>query len=100
MSKVPVYTQRAQQNYRDSTLSVQLTINPRTEELLYERKMLTVPQMETVIGKKDFKEWVGDMVETIPGKPTLVPESDKREALILKRKAGDVFSVVNNENNI
>ena len=56
--------------------------------------------METVIGKKDFKEWVGDMVETIPGKPTLVPESDKREALILKRKAGDVFSVVNNENNI
>lgn len=35
MSKVPVYTQRAQQNYRDSTLSVQMTINPRTEELLY-----------------------------------------------------------------
>ena len=36
MSKVPVYTQRAQQAYRDSTLSVQLTINPRTEELLYD----------------------------------------------------------------
>ncbi|MCP1225701.1 DUF2800 domain-containing protein [Sebaldella sp. S0638] len=60
------------------------------EELLFERKMLTVPQMETVIGKKDFKEWVGDMIETIPGKPTLVPESDKREA-ITKRKAEDVF---------
>ena len=60
------------------------------EELLFERKMLTVPQMETVIGKKDFKEWVGDMIETIPGKPTLVPESDKREA-ITKRTAEDIF---------
>ena len=69
------------------------------EELLYERKMLTVPQMESVIGKKDFKEWVGDMVETIPGKPTLAPESDKREA-ISKRSAKDIFSVVENENNI
>lgn len=36
MSKVPVYTQRAQQAYRDSTLLVQLTINPRTEPLLYD----------------------------------------------------------------
>ena len=36
MSKVPIYTQRAQKNYRDSTLSVQMTINPRTEPELYD----------------------------------------------------------------
>ena len=36
MSKVPVYTQRAQQAYRDSTLSVQFTANPRTEPELYD----------------------------------------------------------------
>ena len=70
------------------------------EEMLYERSLLTVPKIETLVGKKDFMEWVGDMVIKIPGKPTLAPESDKREALILKRKAEDVFSVIENENNI
>ena len=69
------------------------------EEMLYERSLLTVPKIETLVGKKDFMEWVGDMVIKIPGKPTLAPESDKREA-ITKRKAEDVFSVIENENNI
>ena len=69
------------------------------EEMLYERSLLTVPKIETLVGKKDFMEWVGDMVVKIPGKPTLAPESDKREA-ISKRKAEDVLSVIDNENNI
>lgn len=66
------------------------------EEMLYERSLLTVPKIETLVGKKDFTEWVGDMVVKIPGKPTLVPESDKREA-ISKRKAEDIFSVIKGE---
>ena len=60
------------------------------EDMLYERTLLTAPKIETLVGKKNFREWVGDMVVPIPGKPTLVPESDKREA-ITKRTAEDIF---------
>ena len=60
------------------------------EDMLYERTLLTAPKIETLVGKKNFREWVGDMVVPIPGKPTLVHESDKREA-ITKRTAEDIF---------
>ena len=36
MSKIPLYTQAAQERYRKATLVVQMTINPRTEPNLYE----------------------------------------------------------------
>lgn len=51
------------------------------ETMLYERKQLTLAQIEKVLGPKQFKELVGDMVEKSPGKPTLVIETDKREAI-------------------
>lgn len=55
--------------------------NGVAEELLYERKPLTLSQIEKELGKKDFTAFVGDMVIKAPGKPTLVDESDKRNAI-------------------
>ena len=51
------------------------------EELLYERKMYTLAQIEKIIGVKEFNSMVGDLIEKTPGKPTLVLESDKRERI-------------------
>lgn len=51
------------------------------ETMLYERKQLTLAQIEKVLGPKQFKELVGNMVEKSPGKPTLVLDTDKREAI-------------------
>lgn len=48
------------------------------EATLYERKPLTLAQLEKVIGKKPFAELCGDLIVRPPGKPTLAPESDKR----------------------
>ena len=48
------------------------------EELMYERKVLTLTQLEGGVGKKDFNEYVGDFIIKPKGKPTLAPESDKR----------------------
>ena len=52
------------------------------EELMYERKVLTLTQLEGVVGKKDFNEYVGDFIIKPKGKPTLVPESDKRASYV------------------
>ena len=48
------------------------------EALLYERKPLTVAALEKALGKKQFAEAAGGHVVKSDGKPTLVPEGDKR----------------------
>ena len=51
------------------------------QALLYERKLLTITNMEKLMGKKQFAEVLGAYVEKPEGKPTLAPESDKRPAI-------------------
>jgi hypothetical protein len=65
------------------------------EEMLYEKKPLTLAQVEKLIGKKDFAEAVGEYVTKTPGKPALVKESDKREAITNKVTAAEAFKEVN-----
>ena len=47
----------------------------------YERKVMGITAMEKALGKTKFVELLGDMVEKPQGKPTLVPEGDKRPAM-------------------
>ena len=56
---------------------------------LYERKLLTITNMEKLMGKKQFAEVLGAYVEKPEGKPTLAPESDKRPAITNNSAAED-----------
>ena len=47
----------------------------------YEKKLLGITAMTSLLGKKQFNELLGDLVVMPAGKPTLVPESDKRPAI-------------------
>ncbi|MBW8381596.1 MAG: DUF2800 domain-containing protein [Youngiibacter sp.] len=44
----------------------------------YEQKVLGLTAMTSLLGKKRFEEILGNYIEKPQGKPTLVPESDKR----------------------
>lgn len=66
------------------------------EAVLYERKPLTLAATEKAVGKKRFAELVGSLTQKTPGKPALVPESDKRPAMTNKKTAAEVFGT-NNE---
>lgn len=60
------------------------------EAVLYKREPITLSAVEKLIGKKDFESLMNDFVVKPPGKPTLVDEDDKREA-IKPIDAKDVF---------
>ena len=47
----------------------------------YERKLLGVTAMQKLLGKARFEEILAGLIEKPQGKPTLVPESDKRPAM-------------------
>lgn len=47
----------------------------------YERKVLGVTAMQKLLGKSRFDELLAAYIEKPQGKPTLVPESDKRPAM-------------------
>lgn len=47
----------------------------------FEKKLLGITAMTSLLGKKKFEDLLGGMIMKPPGKPTLVPKSDKRPAL-------------------
>ena len=67
------------------------------EALLYERKLNGITNMEKLVGKKKLTELLGDLLVKPAGKPVLVPESDKREAINTAESAKSDFDNANNE---
>lgn len=63
-----------------------------SEAVIYERSLLGITAMEKAIGKKVFAEVLDGLIVKPSGKPTLVPESDKRPALSSAASAADDFS--------
>ena len=47
---------------------------------IYRQSLITLTEMQKLMGKKQFEEILGGLVIKPPGKPTLVPLSDKRQA--------------------
>ena len=61
----------------------------------WEKKLLGVTALEKMLGKKQFGSLLSDLVIRPEGKPTLVPDSDKREAMF--SASADFADVVSDE---
>ena len=62
----------------DSAFEV-LKTNGYDEALLYERKPITLTELEKLVTKKKLTELIGDKIVKPQGKPTLAPADDKRK---------------------
>ncbi|CDM67766.1 hypothetical protein CM240_0601 [Clostridium bornimense] len=48
---------------------------------IFRQSLITLTEMERLMGKSKFEKILGDLIYKPPGKPTLVPLSDKRPAM-------------------
>ncbi len=56
---------------------------------IFKKTLIGITDMEKLMGKKKFNDILGDLVYKPDGKLTLVPESDKREAVSVSTAADD-----------
>lgn len=83
---------RGSRSWTDMDAAFEAIIEEGTNEaMLYERKPLTLAQVEKLMGKAHFEDVAGEYVIKNPGKPTLVPSTDKRQAITNKITADEAF---------
>lgn len=58
---------------------------------IFRQSLITLTEMQKLMGKKQFEELLGDLIHKPPGKPTLVQTSDKRRAI----KVSNVYNEFN-----
>ena len=70
---------RSNRRYTNEAAVIQTVSNAGFDP--YERKLLGITAMQKLLGKARFDELLTGYIEKPQGKPTLVPESDKRPAM-------------------
>jgi len=70
---------RSNRKYADDSKVVEVVTSAGLDP--FEKKLLSITELQKSIGKTHFDELVAPHVMKPPGKPTLVPRSDKREEL-------------------
>lgn len=70
---------RSNRKYTDETQVADIVVKAGFDP--YEKKVAGITAMQKILGKKKFEELLGNLVYKPQGKPTLVPESDKRLAI-------------------
>ncbi len=56
---------------------------------IYRKSLITLTEMQKLMGKKKFEEILGSLIVKPPGKPTLVPVTDKRQAMNISDAKND-----------
>ena len=64
---------------------------------IYRQNLITLTEFEKLMGKTKFNEVLGDLVYKPPGKPTLVPVSDKRPAINVSNAKNEFNEIMEDE---
>ena len=86
---------RSNRKYSDEEAVAQAAVKAGYKDI-YKKSLITITEMEKLMGKKTFAEVLGGLVVKPQGKPTLVPASDKRAAINVTGAKND-FTVIKGE---
>ncbi|ERT60040.1 DUF2800 domain-containing protein [Megasphaera vaginalis (ex Srinivasan et al. 2021)] len=73
---------RSVRKYRDEEKVAEAAIEAGYKDI-YRKSLVTLSEMQKLMGKAKFEEVLGGLIDKPPGKPTLVPNTDKRPAMNL-----------------
>lgn len=76
----------------EEAVATSLELDGYNEEQIFNKKIKGITDLEKMLGKSKFSEYVGPYVIKSPGKPALVPQSDKRPELNSADQAEKDFS--------
>lgn len=68
---------RSNRRYKDEVAIAEVAKSAGYRDI-YRQSLITLTEMEKLMGKQKFSETLGDLIEKPPGKPALVPITDKR----------------------
>lgn len=71
---------RSNRKYRDELLVAEAAKEHGYTDI-YRQSLIPMTEMQKLMGKSAFEEILGDLIYKPPGKPTLVPNTDKRPAM-------------------
>lgn len=71
---------RSNRKYRDELLVAEAARKHGYTDI-YRQTLIPMTEMQKLMGKSVFEEILGDLIYKPPGKPTLVPNTDKRPAM-------------------
>ena len=71
---------RSVRKYKDEELVAQAAKDHGYTDI-YRQSLITMTEMQKLMGKKQFEKILGDLIVKPQGKPTLVPVTDKRPAM-------------------
>jgi len=81
---------RSNRKYTSENQVAEILINHGFQEnMIYTKKLDGISKIESAIGKKEVQRLLGDYIIKPPGKPTLVPVSDKRPAFVVAAAQAD-----------
>ena len=71
---------RSVRKYKDEDAIAEKAVASGFKDI-YRKSLIPMTEMQKLMGKTKFEEILGDLIYKPPGKPTLVPNSDKRPAM-------------------
>lgn len=71
---------RSVRKYKDENAVIQKAKEHGYTDI-FKSSLITLTEMQNLMGKTKFEEVLGDLIIKPSGKPTLVPESDKCKAM-------------------
>jgi hypothetical protein len=83
---------RSNRKYTDAEKIAEILLSKGfNADTIYNKKLLSITDMESELGKKIFTDLVGEYVIKPQGKPTLAPSTDKRPEINSLEKAQKEF---------
>lgn len=86
---------RSNRKYRDELLVAEAAKEYGYTDI-YRQSLIPMTEMQKLMGKSAFEEILGDLIYKPPGKPTLVPNTDKRPAMNVTNAENEFNEIMEN----